>query len=188
MKVRISMPGSYVTMELEEDRAVKIFRELSGTLLGIEPAGKTEVRPVIKMSVPNVAHALEAVTEQLERSILESAKVVEAEETEKVSDMIPASDDKPGRTYKGFLYIRCQGCGRIRGFCTKEPLSAHKCTCGHETVLKDLIPLCLNCECGKQFNYQTNIEEFLFDMNCINCGSPVPIKWNKAKRSYETIK
>ena len=93
----------------------------------------------------------------------------------------------PEQGDKGFLYIRCEECGKEKGFCAKEPAKIQHCTCGHDTELKDLVVLWANCECGQKSKYLTNMGEYLFDMNCIKCGSPVPVKWNKQKRLYETV-
>ena len=91
--------------------------------------------------------------------------------------------------YKGFLYIKCQHCGEIKSFCSKKSIKSYRCSeCGTETPLKNLSHLWLNCECGKASHYFTNMTEFAFDVNCIECGAPVAVKWNSRKKLYDTIR
>lgn len=49
------------------------------------------------------------------------------------------------------------------------------------------LPYEVNCECGGRFRYMTNMEEPIFDVNCLNCGAPVAIQWNEKKKIYETV-
>lgn len=37
--------------------------------------------------------------------------------------------------YKGFLMIKCEKCGEIKGFCAKTPISEYRCQCGGKTKL-----------------------------------------------------
>lgn len=91
--------------------------------------------------------------------------------------------------YKGFLYIKCQHCGEIKSFCSKKIIKSYRCSeCGTETPLKNLSHLWLNCECGRTSHYFTNMTEFAFDVNCIECGTPVAVKWNSRKKLYDTIR
>ena len=91
--------------------------------------------------------------------------------------------------YKGFLYIKCQHCGEIKSFCSKKSIKSYRCSeCGTETPLKNLSHLWLNCECGRTSHYFTNMTEFAFDVNCIECGAPVAVKWNSRKKLYDTIR
>ena len=103
--------------------------------------------------------------------------------------------DKPNKTihceergYSGFLHIRCK-CGVEKDFFTKAGLSFYKCAeCGEKTELKDLKPVFLNCECGERIRYFTNETAEMFDLNCIDCGQPVAMKYNEKKKRYETIR
>lgn len=90
--------------------------------------------------------------------------------------------------YSGFLHLKCEHCGQVHAFCAKHKLTYHKCPdCGNKTSLEDLTPLYMRCECGQRSKYLTNMDEFAFDINCIECGSPVPVKYNNRKKIYETI-
>lgn len=46
----------------------------------------------------------------------------------------------------------------------------------------------INCECGLYTRYMTNLKDEMFDVNCINCGSLVAVKYNSRKNCYETIR
>ena len=51
----------------------------------------------------------------------------EPEKTEEPQDM-----EHPDG-YKGFLYIKCDKCGKEKGFCAKEKIKSYKCECRKET-------------------------------------------------------
>lgn len=90
--------------------------------------------------------------------------------------------------YTGFLHIKCK-CGEERSFCARSEMNFCKCDkCGEETELKDLKLAFANCECGQCSRYFTNETAEMFDLNCVRCGGPVALKYNKKKNLYETIK
>ena len=93
-------------------------------------------------------------------------------------------------TYKGFLYIRCPECGAEKGQCSKNGMHSIHCdNCGcNEEFTEPLIPMYVNCECGGSYKYMTNKKEEMFDIPCLSCGTPVPIRYNWKKNIYETIK
>lgn len=98
-----------------------------------------------------------------------------------------AKRDAP-EEYKGFLLIKCEHCGKVRGFCSKTPITSSKCDCGGRTELHSLKRAFLKCsKCGNQFKYQTNITDEVFDYACLNCGSPVDLQLNKRGDTYVTI-
>lgn len=90
-------------------------------------------------------------------------------------------------SYKGFLFIRCEACGKERGYNSKYPMTFHKCECGHRTDLHDLKPVHLYCKCGSQYKYKTNISDPQFTMNCLSCGAPVDLELNSRGTAYVTI-
>lgn len=93
------------------------------------------------------------------------------------------------RGYSGFLHIHCEHCGKTKTFCTKHQLSYYNCKeCGKKTDLKDLKLAFINCECGGNMRYFTNETAELIELNCINCGMPVALKYNAKKKLYETIR
>lgn len=91
--------------------------------------------------------------------------------------------------YTGFLHIRCEHCGKTKTFCTKYQLSYYSCKeCGEKTDLKNLKLAFISCECGGTARYFTNETAELIELNCINCGMPVALKYNAKKKLYETIR
>lgn len=95
------------------------------------------------------------------------------------------SDEEEG--YTGFLLIKCEKCGKIKGFCAKKEVVSYRCECGHETHLENLRPLYLRCKCGADYRYKTNLQTSVHTQNCLHCGSPVDIKLNNRKTAYVTI-
>lgn len=90
--------------------------------------------------------------------------------------------------YTGFLLIRCEHCGKVRGFCTRKPIQQSWCHCGSYTDLKNLIPAYLNCgKCGRNHKYKTNITDATFDFPCLHCGSPVDMELKKNGTAYVAI-
>ena len=89
--------------------------------------------------------------------------------------------------YKGFIMLKCDRCGKIRGFCAKYPITSSRCDCGHSIELRGLRPAHLKCKCGSKFTYKTNITEERFDYPCLNCGSPVDLEINKRGTAYVTV-
>ncbi len=99
-------------------------------------------------------------------------------------------ESKDGHEYKGFLYIRCPECGTERGLCSKagqHSIHCDECGCNDEFE-EALTPMYVKCECGSSFKYMTNKKEEMFDMVCLNCKAPVPVKYNSKKNCYETIR
>lgn len=88
---------------------------------------------------------------------------------------------------KGFIIAKCEKCGKIKGYCTKEYTNAHTCECGHETFFHDMKQLYLDCKCGSHFKYQTNLQTSEFSYKCINCGAEVDLKLNSRRTAYTTI-
>lgn len=109
-------------------------------------------------------------------------------ETWAIPDRVEAEETTP-KTHKGFLLIRCAQCGELRGFCAKRPISSYRCAaCGGETPLHDLMSAHIRCKCGKSFKYRTNIEEDSITYNCLSCGAPVDLAYNKKSRAYQTVR
>lgn len=88
----------------------------------------------------------------------------------------------------GFLHLRCPSCGSIRTFCAKQPISAYICrACDATSPLSSLTRVRQICECGKASTYRTNLDEWYFDLPCIQCKSPVAMEYHPKKNCYETI-
>lgn len=52
----------------------------------------------------------------------------------------------------------------------------------------DLTSAHIRCKCGKSFKYRTNIEEDSITYNCLSCGAPVDLVYNKKARAYQTVR
>lgn len=94
------------------------------------------------------------------------------------------------RRYKGFMHMRCPHCGEIRTFCTKNGITHYHCSkCNCNTVLEgNARTLWVNCPCGVNARYTTNMTEKMFDMECPECRNPVAVEWNSKKHIYQPIK
>lgn len=90
--------------------------------------------------------------------------------------------------YKGFLIIKCKSCGEVHSFCSKKPISESRCSCGAYTPLRGLVKANVACKCGKVFRYRTNLDAELFSYNCLECGAPVDLTYNKKENRYDTIR
>lgn len=98
-----------------------------------------------------------------------------------------ARQETERKGWYGFLYVRCGACGHERGFCSKTPITDSRCSCGLRTELKDMRPAHVRCQCGGSFTYNTNIKDYGFTMNCLNCGNEVPLMLNDRETAYVTI-
>lgn len=180
MKVRVSMTGAAVSVEMEEKMARRTFQRLAERLMveGLMKTDKTE-----EPEVPELQQAEEVLPEE---------SFGPAQEPESVkTEMEPLEETAPPNTpsgYGGYLYIKCPDCGKVKGFCAKTRIGNFRCGCGSVTKLQDLVPMYVRCECGRSARYLTNMTEPVFDIDCYDCGSPVAVQWNDKKRQYETIR
>ena len=186
MKVRVSMLGATAAVELEEDKAKKVFKELAGQLLIFGLGGGTAVHEPVQE--PLIESMPEPVQEKIpEQDIADQEPEEEVESETDQEQELSAAFTEPSTGYGGFLYIKCPECGEIKGFCAKVRIHNFRCGCGSVTRLEHLVPLYMNCECGRKSRYLTNMTESMFDMTCYDCGSPVAITWNDNKKQYETM-
>ena len=186
MKVRVSMPDASIAIDFEEGKALEVFGKLNEVLLAMKkkkemPEQKKSITHVSPVAVSEVKapYGFEVLGKPVANPLTDS-------EIAELDAKIP-SFDRP--KYKGFVYIKCPVCGKEKGLCMKKESNHFHCdSCGKRSEFeKPLVPLFLNCECGKRFKYLTNMTESLFDINCLGCGAPVAVKWNEDKQIYETI-
>lgn len=93
--------------------------------------------------------------------------------------------------YKGFMHIKCENCGKEMSYNKNRKRQTHFCPrCGKLTDLKKekMKRVCMECECGCTSHYWTNMEERFIEIECINCGRPVTMEYNRKKDRYTTIK
>lgn len=172
MSLTIATESRRFTMKADEEQSEKMFNDIMAGILELGGAKLPAKR--MKRSVPGKAE---------ESKELPADTTVE-DESEDLKDSVT---DQKG--YTGFLHIKCPECGVVKSFCAKYPLTYFICNaCGEKTDLKDLTKIYMNCECGKNTRYLTNQKEFAFDVDCIECGSPVAVKYNSKKNIYETIR
>lgn len=163
MSITIATPTRRYVIKKEDRECEEMFDRLVREMIGIE-------------------------TQAPEVSVPELVPIMEVESTSLPQIQTQAKQEMATEKYRGFLYIKCADCGHVHAFCSKYDLSYHKCPeCGAKTELSGLIPMYLSCECGKMSTYMTNVDEFAFDIDCIECGSPVSVKYNSHKNIIETI-
>lgn len=177
------------TAKMGAEESEKLFRELVMELLGytgqlIVPETGAAVIPEISTCEPENEEKAEEKPDAMKglEEYIENKYCVDP-----VTEPEPIGKENDG--YSGFLHIKCQHCGKEKDYCPSGKIRVHKCKeCGEETVLKGLVRLYTNCECGKRAVYWTNMTEKAFDACCVECGQPVAVEYNKKKNLYETIR
>jgi len=186
VKLTISTKIQSFTLELPDEECADRFRELVGAVISAKTTSGSVEADTPDLSVEDEPEP--ELEEEPEPEPIERALPI----VERPVPLQPASapDRQPEPAlYRGFLYIKCPKCGEARGFNAKNEIGRYYCnSCGTSSELPaNLTPLFVNCECGRRFKYMTNITEDLFDIPCLNCGSPVPVQYNPRSNSYETI-
>ena len=166
MKIRVSTDGMNISVDVG-DKAISLFSKIASMLMNnlyLDSNNEVEVEE----------QKVNFVKQNMELPIPKAEHI---------------SNTYNGLAYKGFIYWKCKKCGAIRGFCLKkESKGIHCMSCGDDSLFEEqLKPLYAKCECGKSYKYMTNMDEEMFDMDCIECGSPIPIKWNGRDKCYQTI-
>ena len=192
MKIRLSVQGASLNVEVSDKKAMGIYRGLAERLLlqaGASESQTDKEEEAEKSPVKIVSPVKTDITEIKKENPDLFSPLIKTEEEERndIPEFISPSENEPEQ-YRGFLLIRCEHCGKIRAYCSNYPVTYHKCECGHKTDLHDLKPLYANCECGQRSYYRTNIEDPILDVNCISCGASVAVEWNAKKKRYGTIK
>jgi len=209
MQITITTPYRSASFDLPTDMVMQIMMECVEATLGVgkAPGIKPEERPAETaekewQKEPEAPPVDEAPMERL----MKPENVVNATgETRKPFVFRPGSrnehifgkdarygvkvetPDEP-EGYKGFLMIKCEHCGEVRGMCAKYPMTEFRCkSCGETTPLHDLKPVYLNCKCGKSFKYRTNRDEDQFEWECIDCGANVDLVYNSRKDVYQSL-
>lgn len=179
--ITITTENKRFTLKTDSDQSDKLFNEIVCHLIGRKPSGGAVMNA--KRIAPGKTKA--TVADFKKTAILSDREGPDQNGTDQEGSDTASKYDG----YKGFLYIKCQHCGEIKSFCSKKIIKSYRCSeCGTETPLKNLSHLWLNCECGRRSHYFTNMTEFAFDVNCIECGTPVAVKWNSREKLYDTIR
>lgn len=171
MRIRVTTEGKSVAIDMDQALAEKVFKAIVLQLL--QASGLKEDQSTPEESLPPVKIQ--------PKSNVMREDVTEEKSYEKLDGLYQ---------YKGFLYMKCPECSDITGFCSKKEVQGYHCfECGADIPFTDkLVPLYINCQCGRGFKYMTNITDNMFDINCIECGSPVAVQYNAKKKLYETIR
>lgn len=91
-------------------------------------------------------------------------------------------DVKP---WSGFIHILCPWCGTESTFCLRDHKTELVCrACDRPMDLPRGTKVYINCECGFDFRYRTNRVDDMFEIPCVKCGTPNPVVYHHAKRSY----
>ncbi len=196
MKVRVSIPGASMVMDLPDEKAMNIFRKTTEILCS---AGAQAVRDMAAEPVtvevgaadfPETVPETAAAGEDISTREMETEPEPAEDTVDETHDILPSGGVNQKIKYKGFMHMKCPKCGEVRSFCMKKPADHYHCAaCGCRTEFTEpLVPLWVNCECGAQYKYWTNMDEPVFDINCFECGNPVAVQWNDKKKLYAPIK
>ncbi len=167
MKLVISTENKRLSVKLPGDKCDKLFNTLAASILNTEP-----VPQMIQQAIKR-----DDIHEKIVPCKLQIAQVK--------PEAKAYSEHVAGTGYTGFLYIRCPKCGKERGMCAKFPMSEYTCRdCGKKTELENLHKVHFTCECGKYFSYFTNIEDDMFEIACLDCGTPNTVFKNPKTGDY----
>lgn len=158
-KLCVSIPGKSLKIDMPRPDAEVWFTTLVDALLNNQPEPDQE---------PDEGTRVEREYEDDEDLVEEDASeeagepedaqdtappksVIEVKGTrsQMVNPVIDESDDQEG--YKGFLRIRCDVCGEIRGFNAKKMIRSSWCPCGEYTPLIDLDEIFAVCSVWSPF-------------------------------------
>lgn len=112
---------------------------------------------------------------------------IEEATTHDIRDLQKTRTNPEKEGYKGLLYIKCEKCGAIKGYCGKSPSRYYRCDRGHITILENLKVLYVNCACGCKLKYRTNLTEDTHTMTCMSCGQPVELEYNDKRGMCQTM-
>lgn len=89
-------------------------------------------------------------------------------------------------SYRGFLLIRCEACGKVYAYNAREETREFTCRdCGHVTPLRDMTVAELHCpDCKKTWTYKTNLTDAEVFCRCIACGADMRSRWNAKLKRY----
>lgn len=164
MWIKIDTPIVRMSVDLTEDQVAEILGIALDYAVGYDPSVSSE--PQTPTTTVETAPALAEPVMQWNPKAPEPTKTVE---------------------FKGFLYLKCEECGKFKAFMPKTPISKYRCDCGHTTYLKDMKAVRVKCKCGASFKYLTNATDDLISIDCYNCGSPVDLEYHERKKEYVTI-
>lgn len=186
MQVTITTDVGEMTFNMEQEKANALMQialqYATGTMPQTTTHEQTENRAVAvqeEQEQPKTIQPKSVPMSRIERLFGDFRAKPEATQQEAVQE-------EPTE-YKGFLLIKCENCGKMKGFCAKAPISRYKCDCGGSTKLHNLKMAFLHCKCGSNFKYKTNADTEMIEQTCINCGNPVTMQLNGRRNTYVTL-
>lgn len=166
MSLTISTGSKRLVLKISDEESEKRFKQVASFLLN-----ETDD---FQFNINGASKALSKMAERLKEAATD--------------EITKKPEEKIEKKYKGFLLIECEHCHKVRAFCSKYELGYYTCKCGRHTPFKEpLVKVDMKCECGKHYTYYTNRKETAFDINCLECGSPVAVKYNEHEKCYQTI-
>lgn len=191
MKPTMRTPFGEMNFDMPPERVSDLMQRAIQYAAGEEPQEPAAAPPSVAQEPTKAPEPKPKPQSRVERMFgnFRAVDVKDTQETVPDDGKINVTPDPPEgpQLYKGFLLVKCEKCGKLRGFCAKAPTSYSKCECGHRTELRDLKPAYLKCKCGSVFKYKTNVSEEVFDFPCLKCGNPVDLQLNKRGNAYVTI-
>lgn len=200
MGLTIATKDRRFSLKMDEEKCEALFNRIVSDILAVDKPQDDLYLPEILLE-PDVNEA-SSVGDDADTSVPAINEALKIQSPSKVhkkkifDNFTPSGNESeeempPGEKnsgYSGFLYLECSYCGKRKAFCSRCKLREYKCdSCERKTELHDLAQMFLNCECGKNAAYLTNITDEMLDVNCINCGMPVAVQYNSKKKVYETI-
>lgn len=171
MRVSINSSIASLVVDLQEEQVLELMREVLDRVSG----------KVVKSTPP-----VQEVVPKIQAPVIE--KVNPPTLPEPVKRAVKVETPQEQKDYKGFLYIECEQCGNFKAFMPKTPINRFRCDCGHETKLRDLKEMYVDCKCGQSFKYMTNAKESVIAIDCYGCGAPVDLEYHEKNGNYQTIK
>lgn len=210
MNVQIRTAYGEMSFDMAQDKVLSLISLAITYAKGEEPTERPEA---YRERVERVAFNLSdldgepeppAETEEKPATVLAEKSAPESKSNSRLERLFGARDgwnmpaaekpthdeEQPEETrkeWRGFLYIECEDCGEVKGFCAKYDMKFYRCKCGHDTWLNEQRAVHERCsKCGKKYTYKTNKREDRFTMDCLNCGAPVDMELGKRGTAYVT--
>lgn len=194
MQITMVTPFGEMKFVMSPDKVTALMQQAVQYASGQEPGAQEKPKPPAPEASPQAQEPPEAPQTATGRPHSRVERMfgnfkVGTQPGQREGDEQPEAEPQAGTsTYKGFLLIKCEHCGEVKGFCAKIPASRNACSkCGKVTELRGLKPLHLKCKCGSEFTYRTNMTDETFDWPCLNCGSPVDLELNRRGDTYVTV-
>lgn len=204
MNVKIKTVFGEMSFSMAEDKALSLlglaisYSHEDGDVVNTErrndalPALSYAAEAVAKVAEADAGEKQKPMTKTAAKSRLEKLFGSKSEWSMPAAQPAPAQDaddrdEEEEESYKGFLYVECEECKKVKGFCVKQPITYHKCECGHETPLRNLIPAHVKCVCESRFTYNTNLQVSAFTIECLHCGAPVDMELGAKAKAFVTV-